>query len=77
MKIKITKRDLLYTEHHLQVKVNLDGNNYFFGVKVWRGGSTDANIITISRGNDYSDCGRRLKTKEKKLIKKTIERMFK
>ncbi len=75
-KIEITSKDLITTQKVYHLKIKLNDNYYFFIVTAVSINNEKEFLCAVTRGTTHYDCGLRLKTAEKKLIKKTIQLMF-
>ena len=73
--MQIEEKKLVGVEKIYHFKISIEKDEYFFVVQniVVQGVEL---VMTIKRGKTYWDCQKRLKTSQKKEIKRMIERMF-
>jgi hypothetical protein len=73
--MQIEEKKLVGVEKIYHFKISIEKDEYFFIVQniVVQGVEL---VMTIKRGSTYWDCQKRLKTSQKKEIKRMIERMF-
>ena len=72
----ITYTQCVTTEKTWHLIIELEGDKYFFIVQTISVDGIDR-VWSIKRGNSWEDCGKRLRTSQKKAVKKLIEETFK
>ena len=73
MQVEEKKCVVIKKTYHFNIKI--DDDNYFYIVQTLDI-SGEENIMSYKRGNTFWDCQKRLKTAQKKKIKRMIDLMF-
>jgi hypothetical protein len=73
--MQIEEKRLVGAEKIYHFKISIEKDEYFFVVQTFFI-DTKEFVMTIKRGSTYWDCQKKLKTSQKKEIKRMIERMF-
>lgn len=74
--IKITSINCELTEKVYHLRINYNGNNYFFIVQTFQLANDKELIRSIKRGKAHFDCGLTLKASEKRQIRNRIDMLF-
>jgi uncharacterized Zn finger protein len=73
--MQIEEKKLVGVEKTYHFKISIEKDEYFFVVQTFFIDGKEF-VMTIKRGVTFWDCQKRLKTSQKKQIKRMIELMF-
>jgi len=77
MKIQIEEKKVVLIEKTYHFMIKIDGDLYFIIVQTQTIGiNGKETVVSKKRGITSLDCRKRLRTAQKKLIKRTIDTMF-
>jgi len=73
--MQVEEKRLITTVNVYHFKISINKDDYFFIAETLNIGGGEE-VIEIRRGKAVFDCAKRLKTSEKKQVKRMIELMF-